>query len=96
MNARQRATTRDDKQEKIDAETPEAAARKWLWRLSDIERRYTARLVVFAPKANPILPVYAGPPVRFKRVGGKLEQIADGGGDQSSADQTGSAPRSRS
>jgi hypothetical protein len=72
VNGRRRATTRDDKQTTVDADTPEAAALKWYWRLSEIERRYTVRLVVFAPRPKTVVPVYGGAPVRFRREGGKL------------------------
>jgi hypothetical protein len=75
VNGRRRATTRDDKQQSVDAESPEAAARKWYWRLSEVERRYTVRLVVFAPTLRPVLPQYDGDPVRFRRDGSRLIQL---------------------
>jgi hypothetical protein len=77
VNGRLRATTRDDRQTTVDAETPESAARKWLWRLSPEEREAAVRLVVFAPKPKPVVPVYEGAPVRFLRQGGKLVEIRE-------------------
>jgi hypothetical protein len=76
---RRRLSTRDDRQERVDAEAPEAAARKWLWRLSDAERRFTVRVVVFAPKPRPVIPLYQGPPVRFGRRGGSLVELGPDG-----------------
>lgn len=70
----ERRTSRDDRQDRVDAETPEAAARKWLWRLTEEQRAATVRLVVFAPKPR-FGPYYAGEPVRFLREGGKLVEL---------------------
>jgi hypothetical protein len=87
---RRMAHTREERVEHVFAETPEAAARIWLWRLSEVERRATVRLVVFAPKPKAIVPQYDGTPVRFRREGGQLVPLG-----QSPGDQTGSAPRTQ-
>jgi hypothetical protein len=75
VNGRRMAHTREERVEHVFAETPEAAARIWLWRLSEVERRATVRLVVFAPALHPVIEVYAGPPVRFAREGGRLVEV---------------------
>jgi hypothetical protein len=77
VNGRDRAHTREPKEPGVYAETPEAAARMWLWRLSEVEREATVRLVVFAPVPKPAGENYAGPPVRYLREGGKLVEITE-------------------
>jgi hypothetical protein len=72
VNGRERAHTREPMVEAVFAETPESAARMWLHRLSAVERKVTARIVVFAPKPRGSIDTYRGPEVRFRRVEGKL------------------------
>lgn len=72
VNGRDRAHTREPRVEGVYAETPEAAARIWLWRLSEVERKATVRLVVFAPKPHRVIAGYQGPEVRFRRDAGRL------------------------
>lgn len=75
VNGRRMAHTRQERVEAVYAETPEAAARVWLWRLSEVERRATVRLVVFAPNAHAVIQGYAGPPIRFTRESGRLVEV---------------------
>lgn len=76
VNGRKRAHTREERVSGIFAETPESAARMWLHRLSEVEKTVTIRLVVFAPKSNPIIETYKGPEKRFWRLHGKLVEDA--------------------
>lgn len=72
-----RSTMEGGMSETVEAETPEAAARKWLWRLSEAEREATVRILVWAPKRYPNLPLYRGAEVRFRREDGRLIRIED-------------------
>jgi hypothetical protein len=78
IQGRRMAHTREERVQHVFAETPEAAARMWLWRLSEVERQATVRLVVFAPKPHSVIEVYAGPPVRFARRDGRLVEVGPG------------------
>lgn len=72
VNGRSRSHSREPRVDGLYAETPEAAARMWLWRLSEVERAATARVVIFAPMARPVGEHYEGEPVTFIRVDKKL------------------------
>jgi len=66
----------DTEAERVYADTPESAARKWLWKLSAEERAATERLVISAPAVGyKAYEVYRGPSIEFIRVGGRLEAL---------------------
>jgi hypothetical protein len=76
MGIYQRSTT-DWRQDAVYTETPESAARRWLWRLAPEERAATVRLVVFGssdPRHRPY-PVYRGPSIEFHRANGRLAPL---------------------
>ncbi len=62
----------------VSAESMEAAARKWLWKLSEAEREATLGLIVgpVTDGRHRPYPVYRGESVEFIRVGGRLERRA--------------------
>jgi hypothetical protein len=59
--------TTDDDPDSLHAETPQAAARKWFWRLEDGQRASCDRIVISAWTRHPTAPwdSYAGPPLAF-------------------------------
>jgi hypothetical protein len=72
---RRRAATTDQGIESVYAETPEAAARMWLWRLSADERAVVDRVIVWPPKPHLVIATYDGPTIVYRRVDGRLVEI---------------------
>lgn len=75
ITGRRRVSTRDGGVDSLFAETPEAAARMWLWRLGVDERTAVARVIVWPPKKNPIIETYRGPTIVYQRQEGQLVEV---------------------
>jgi hypothetical protein len=61
--------------ESVFAETPEAAARMWFWRLGAAERSAVERVIIWPPKPNRVIAAYDGPTVVYRHQDAKLIEV---------------------
>ncbi len=76
-----RFSTHDQRQGGVAAETPEAAARKWLWRLDPDQRAATERVILWGGSDAPAAGRhYVGPALVYAPRGGRLVLVERRGG----------------
>lgn len=72
---RHRLASTDQGMESVFAETPEAAARMWFWRLGAAERSAVERVIIWPPMPNRVIAAYEGPTIVYRRQERNLIEI---------------------
>lgn len=92
VDGRWRLSTLDLRDTSVSGETPEAAARKWLWRLAPEQRAATDRVILWGA-SRPAMPHfhYRGPVLVFALRGGRLS-LVEARDDGTSSPASGSSP----